>query len=308
MEAEYDYTNNTDYPSYDDDYRMLHPSQIFRAVVYIFPSLAGLVGDIIIIILIATKRHLRSITNVYILQLLLSDLLSVCLFPIGVLSRLEYFTWYDSIGYNVIRGFDYASLFLCTPFLVLISIDCYLATRPRQNSLQHRWKVLKITSALLWVIGLVYIAVLSFSLDKMIHEYLRSMYHYRYTDIQPFLSTYFALIPFIICWIYVSFIFPVKSESVEANESESVEVKAPPRALVLALVSANTALFLPYYIWEHLMFVYMDDSIHMIIYFMLYLSSPVTCFLCLFLQKDLRQAVMNCCQSRPISNIPLENL
>lgn len=307
MEEEYDYPNFTDYGSYEDEPPFQSSLNIFESVVYSMLSVAGLVGDVIVIFLVATRPYLRNVTNVYILQRVLVDLVGTSLFPLGVMSRLGYLKWEDSIRFNVIKGLDYSTIFINEIFLILISIDCYLATRPRQNSLQHRWKVLKITSPMTWVCGLLYLAAISFSLDSMIHERLRSMYHHRFTDIQPFLTVYFSLIPLIICWIYVSFLFPVKAESVEANEGESVDIKAPPRVLVLALVIACTACHLPYYVWGLIRYSFYHRQFSVLVYSLLHLNSPVACYLCLFLQKDLRQALMQICQSRSSSNILLED-
>ncbi|XP_037684744.1 C-C chemokine receptor type 8 [Choloepus didactylus] len=95
---------------------------IFYCLLFVF----GLLGNSLVILVLVTCKKLKSITDVYLLNLALSDLLFVFSFPFQTHYHLDQWV-FGTVMCKVISGFYYIGFFSSMFFITLMSVDRYLA-------------------------------------------------------------------------------------------------------------------------------------------------------------------------------------
>ncbi|XP_076985871.1 C-C chemokine receptor type 8 isoform X2 [Tamandua tetradactyla] len=96
------------------------------AVFYCLLFAFGLLGNSLVILVLITCKKLQSITDVYLLNLALSDLLFVFSFPFQTHYHLDQWV-FGTVMCKVVSGFYYIGFFSSMFFITLMSIDRYLA-------------------------------------------------------------------------------------------------------------------------------------------------------------------------------------
>ncbi|XP_003794528.1 C-C chemokine receptor type 8 isoform X1 [Otolemur garnettii] len=95
---------------------------VFFCLLFVF----GLLGNLLVILVLVACKKLRSITDVYLLNLALSDLLFVFSFPFQTHYQLD--QWVFGTGMcKVVSGLYYIGFFSSMFFITLMSVDRYLA-------------------------------------------------------------------------------------------------------------------------------------------------------------------------------------
>ncbi|XP_032717300.1 C-C chemokine receptor type 8 [Lontra canadensis] len=101
-------------------------SKLLLAVFYCVLFVFGLLGNILVILVLVACKKLRSITDVYLLNLVLSDLLFVFSFPFQTHYQLDQWV-FGTVMCKVVSGFYYIGFFSSMFFITLMSVDRYLA-------------------------------------------------------------------------------------------------------------------------------------------------------------------------------------
>ncbi|KAI4563905.1 hypothetical protein MJG53_016479 [Ovis ammon polii x Ovis aries] len=101
-------------------------SKLLLAVFYCILFVFGLLGNSLVILVLVACKKLRSVTDVYLLNLALSDLLFVFSFPFQTHYQLDQWV-FGTIMCKVVSGFYYVSFFSSMFFITLMSMDRYLA-------------------------------------------------------------------------------------------------------------------------------------------------------------------------------------
>ncbi|VCX30864.1 unnamed protein product [Gulo gulo] len=101
-------------------------SKLLLAVFYCVLFVFGLLGNILVILVLVACKKLRSITDVYLLNLVLSDLLFVFSFPFQTHYQLNQWV-FGTVMCKVVSGFYYIGFFSSMFFITLMSVDRYLA-------------------------------------------------------------------------------------------------------------------------------------------------------------------------------------
>lgn len=297
--------NNTDQEPHSEG--QLPTSAIVRIVVFALTAVLVLGGNITVVFLISWQPRLRAVvTNVYIIQRAIADILSVPPAIVGY-ARSDLFA-VNNVLVCTMNFMEYLSVFVNVSMLVLLAMDCYLASRPQHHSQQYRWMVLKITSGLTWPLG----SLVAFGI--MISIYFRRIHMpvYWLLGITAF-HILTILVALVICWVYVCFIYAPKTVNTTegfSNTSRPDEGNTtPPRLLILALVTTHTVQSVPA---NMVMLILMWWRIYNEYIMTLTLCLTDVCYaltpiLYMWLQKDLKQSLMKCV-SRRISSatIPLD--
>ncbi|XP_004676349.1 PREDICTED: C-C chemokine receptor type 8 [Condylura cristata] len=101
-------------------------SKLLLAVIYCLLFILGLLGNSLVILVLISCKRLRSITDIYLLNLALSDLLFVFSFPF--LTHYQLNQWvFGTIMCKMVSGFYYIGFFSSMFFITLMSVDRYLA-------------------------------------------------------------------------------------------------------------------------------------------------------------------------------------
>ncbi|XP_046725456.1 chemokine XC receptor 1-like isoform X2 [Silurus meridionalis] len=119
---------------YSDDYEdgLCHKEEVAKVGSIVVPLFFGivvvfsLIGNILVLVIIGLYENLKSLTNIFILNLALSDLL----FTFG----LPFWAWYYIWGWNLgdvackaVSFFFYAGFYSSVVFLILMTIQRYMA-------------------------------------------------------------------------------------------------------------------------------------------------------------------------------------
>ncbi|XP_012507614.1 PREDICTED: C-C chemokine receptor type 8 [Propithecus coquereli] len=101
-------------------------SKLLLAIFYCLLFVFGLLGNSLVILVLVVCKKLRSITDVYLLNLALSDLLFVFSFPFQTHYQLDQWV-FGTVMCKVVSGFYYIGFFSSMFFITLMSVDRYLA-------------------------------------------------------------------------------------------------------------------------------------------------------------------------------------
>ncbi|XP_041590428.1 C-C chemokine receptor type 8 [Vulpes lagopus] len=101
-------------------------SKLLLAVFYCVLFVFGLLGNSLVILVLVACKKLRSITDIYLLNLALSDLLFVFSFPFQTYYQLDQWV-FGTVMCKVVSGFYYIGFFSSMFFITLMSVDRYLA-------------------------------------------------------------------------------------------------------------------------------------------------------------------------------------
>lgn len=130
--------------------------QIFYCVLYSTISIAAIGGNGIVIFLIVNFRRMQTVTNVFILNLAIGDLLMAILcIPFTFTSNLLLHQWpFGSIMCRVVCFAQAVSVFISAYTLVAISIDRYIAIiyplRPKMTKRHSHYLI-----AFIWFVALL---------------------------------------------------------------------------------------------------------------------------------------------------------
>jgi C-C chemokine receptor type 8 len=121
-----DYNYLSAFPSPCDGELIQRDSKLLLAVLYCLLFVLGLLGNSLVILVLVAYKKLRSITDIYLLNLALSDLLFVFSFPFQTHYQLD--QWVFGSGMcKVVSGLYYIGFFSSMFFITLMSMDRYLA-------------------------------------------------------------------------------------------------------------------------------------------------------------------------------------
>ncbi|XP_045150997.1 CX3C chemokine receptor 1 [Echinops telfairi] len=128
---------------YDDDAEACYEGDIvasgtvYLPVFYSFVFAFGLVGNVLVVLALSNSRKAKSITDVYLLNLALSDLLFVATLPFWTHYVLSDQGFTNAVC-KLVTAFFFIGFFGGIFFITVISIDRYLAIVLAANSMRNR--------------------------------------------------------------------------------------------------------------------------------------------------------------------------
>ncbi|GCB65227.1 neuropeptides B/W receptor type 2b [Scyliorhinus torazame] len=138
---------------------------IILPVIYAVICAAGLTGNTAVIYVILKAPNMKTVTNMFILNLAIADDLFTLVLPINIADHLLYYWPFGEVMCKLILSIDHYNIFSSVYFLTVMSIDRYLVVLAtvRSKKLPHRtYRAAKIVSLCVWV--LVTIIVLPFTI------------------------------------------------------------------------------------------------------------------------------------------------
>jgi neuropeptide Y receptor len=130
--------------------------QILMCLMYTTISLAAIGGNGVVIYIIFAYKRMRTVTNIFIMNLAIGDILMACLcIPFTFVSNLILQFWpFGSVMCLVVSYAQAVSVFISAYTLIAISIDRYIAIiyplRPRMTKLHS-----KLIIIVIWIVALL---------------------------------------------------------------------------------------------------------------------------------------------------------
>ncbi|XP_036886475.1 C-C chemokine receptor type 1-like [Sturnira hondurensis] len=165
--TEYDYGGAT--PCKKDDLRAFG-AQLLPPL-YSLVFVIGLVGNVLVVLVLVQYKRLKSMTSVYLLNLAFSDLLFLFTLPFWIDYSLKD-NWVFGNGMcKLLSGFYYVGLYSEIFFIILLTIDRYLAIVHAVFALRTRTVTFGIiTSGCTWVLAIL-AAIPGFYFSKTQQEF-----------------------------------------------------------------------------------------------------------------------------------------
>ncbi|KAF6312612.1 C-C motif chemokine receptor 1 [Rhinolophus ferrumequinum] len=153
---------------------------------YSLVFIVGLVGNILVVLVLMQYRRLRSMTSIYLLNLAISDLLFLFTLPFWIDYNLKD-NWVFGNGMcKLLSGLYYIGLFSEIFFMILLTVDRYLAIVHAVFALRARTITLGIvTSVITWVLAIL-AAIPGFYFSKIQWELTQftCSLHFPYTSLR----------------------------------------------------------------------------------------------------------------------------
>ncbi|XP_023410576.1 C-C chemokine receptor type 8 [Loxodonta africana] len=220
-------------------------SSLLLAIFYCLLFVCSLLGNSLVILVLITCKKLRSITDVYLLNLALSDLLFVFSFPFLTHYHLDQWV-FGTVMCKVVSGIYYIGFFSSMFFVTLMSVDRYVAVVHAVYALKVRTVSMgTVLSLAVWLIAIIATSPLLVfyqvaSEDGILQCY--SSYHQQTLKWKIF--TYFEinilglLIPFtILFFCYISILHQLRG--CQKHKTKAIR-------LVLIVVAASLLFWVPF--------------------------------------------------------------
>lgn len=221
-------------------------SKLLLAIFYCLLFVFGLLGNSLVILVLVICKKLRSITDIYLLNLALSDLLFVFSFPFQTHYQLDQWV-FGTVMCKVVSGFYYIGFFSSMFFITLMSVDRYLAIVHPVYAMQVRMtRVGTALSLAVWLTAIMATSpLLVFYQVASEDDILQCYSFYNQQTLKWKLFTHFEmnilglLIPFtILMFCYISILHQLKSCQ---NHNKTNAIK-----LVLIVVVASLLFWVPF--------------------------------------------------------------
>ncbi|MEQ2200630.1 hypothetical protein XENOCAPTIV_000923 [Xenoophorus captivus] len=250
------------------NYSVKTPPPVFYSevttVIYTTVFIVGFFGNALVIYIVARYTKMKTVTNMYILNLAMADELYIMGIPfIGTQSVLFYWPFGEFLC-KVCMTADGMSQFASTFCLTLMSIDRFLAVvYPIRSAKWRKPWVAKIFSALAWIIS--FLMVLPVTVFSHVQEY--DTCNISWPDPSGVWSAVFILYTSI-----MGFFGPlVKSAGVRAGLTKRRKSERKVTRMVVIIVVVFVLCWLPFFTinFINLFYVIPEDKIAAVVYFSL---------------------------------------
>ncbi|XP_032153916.1 C-C chemokine receptor type 1 [Sapajus apella] len=152
MITEFDYSDST--PCHKANERAFGAKLL--PPLYSLVFIIGLVGNILVVVVLVQYKRLKNMTSIYLLNLAISDLLFLFTLPFWISYQLKTDWVFGNAMCKVLSGFYYTGLYSEIFFIILLTIDRYLAIVHAVFALRARTVTFGvITSIIIWVLAIL---------------------------------------------------------------------------------------------------------------------------------------------------------
>ncbi|KAF3700281.1 Somatostatin receptor type 5 [Channa argus] len=279
------------------------PFSLVTAVIYTIVFIVGFLGNTLVIYVVVRYAKMKTVTNLYILNLALADELYILGIPfLGTNSALSYWP-YGEFLCKVCMTADAMSQFTSTFCLTVMSIDRFLAVvYPIRSAKFRKPKVAKIFNCMAWLVS--FLIVLPVTIYSHVQEdfntcniswpdpnELWSVAFILYTSILGFFG---PLI--VICISYLLIVIKVRSAGVRAGLTRRRRSERKVTHMVVIIVLVFVICWMPFFIVNivNLVHIIPENKTTATIYFfsviLTYVNSCANPFLYGFLSDNFKQS------------------
>ncbi|KAG8007044.1 Somatostatin receptor type 5 [Nibea albiflora] len=300
------YNDSSSYPGYAtprniSDVPEPMPFNVVTAVIYTVVFIVGLLGNSLVIYVVVRYAKMKTVTNMYILNLALADELYILGIPfLGTNSVLSYWP-YGNVFCKVCMTADAMSQFASTFCLTVMSIDRFLAVvHPIRSAKWRKPQVAKIFNTMVWVVS--FLIVLPITIYSHVQEEfntcnitwpepheLWSIAFILYTSILGFFA---PLV--VICLCYLLIVIKVRSAGVRAGLTKRRKSERKVTRMVVIIVLVFVLCWLPFFTTNIVNLIHVIPENETTVYFSLviltYVNSCANPILYGFLSDNFKQS------------------
>uniref|UniRef100_A0A673AJK8 Somatostatin receptor type 5-like n=1 Tax=Sphaeramia orbicularis TaxID=375764 RepID=A0A673AJK8_9TELE len=276
---------------------------VVTAVIFVIVFIVGLLGNTLVIYVVVRYAKMKTVTNLYILNLALADELYILGIPfLGTHNVLSYWP-YGEFLCKMYMTADTMSQFSSTFCLTVMSIDRYLAVvHPMKSAKWRKPQVAKIINGMIWVVS--FLIALPATIYSKIQEEFQSC-NMTWPEPSTLWSTVFILYTSIlgffgpvvvICLCYLLLVIKVRSAGVRAGLTKRRKSERKVTRMVVIIVLVFVLCWLPFFTMNivNLVHIIPENNVTTAIYFFLviltYVNSCANPFLYGFLSENFKQS------------------
>ncbi|XP_068192132.1 somatostatin receptor type 5-like [Antennarius striatus] len=276
------------------------PFDVVIAVVYTVVFVVGFLGNALAIYVVLRFAKLMSVTNIYILNLAVADVIYILGIPfLGTNNVLSYWP-YGDLFCKVCMTADAMSQFASTFCLTLMSIDrCLAVVRPIPSRKWRKPVVAKALCVLVWVAS--FLTVLSVTIYAHVQEDFNTcnitwphppkVWAIVFILYTASLGFFLPLLVISICYMLI--VFKVRIAGLRVGRGKGRRSERKVTRMVIVMVAVFVVCWLPFYTTNIVNLIYTIPEDNTTIYFILviltYVNSSVNPFLYAFLSDNFRQ-------------------
>ncbi|XP_035035518.1 somatostatin receptor type 5 isoform X2 [Hippoglossus stenolepis] len=300
-------TSSKIYPNYTNNNSSEAPApmpfNVVTAVIYTIVFIVGFLGNTLVIYVVVRYAKMKTVTNMYILNLALADELYILGIPfLGTNSVLSYWPYGDFFC-KVCMTADAMSQFSSTFCLTVMSIDRYLAVvYPIRSSKWRKPQVAKVFNGMVWVVSFLIVLPVTIYSDVQDNFYtcnvtwpdpndLWSIVFILYTSILGFFCPLF-----VISLCYLIIVIKVRSAGVRAGLTKRRRSERKVTRMVVIIVLVFVLCWLPFFTANlvNLVYIIPESNSTVTVYFFLviltYVNSCANPILYGFLSDNFKQS------------------
>ncbi|XP_061892614.1 somatostatin receptor type 5-like [Entelurus aequoreus] len=266
------------------DMSELMPFGMVTAVIYGIVFIVGLLGNTLAIFVVIRYSKMKTVTNMYILNLALADELYILGIPFLATNSVLSYWPYGDFFCKVCMTADAMSQFTSTFCLTVMSIDRYLAVvHPIRSAKWRRPQVAKIFSGMLWVVS--FLVVLPVTIYSHVQEGLNTC-NITWPEMQNLWSVVFILHtsilgffgPLLVITIcYLLIVIKVRSAGVRAGVTKRRRSERKATRMVVIIVVVFVFCWMPFFTTNivNLVYIIPENNVTATIYFFLVILTYV---------------------------------
>lgn len=276
---------------------------VVSAVIFIIVFIVGLLGNTLVIYVVVRYTKMKTVTNLYILNLALADELYILGIPFLCTHNVLSYWPYGEFLCKMYMTADTMSQFSSTFCLTVMSIDRYLAVvHPMKSAKWRKPQVAKILNAMMWLVS--FLIALPVTIFSNIQEGFNSC-NITWPDPYNLWSNVFilytAILGFfgpvvVICLCYLFLVIRVRSAGARAGLTKLRKSERKVTRMVVIIVLVFVLCWLPFFTTNIVNLVYTipENNITATIYFILviltYVNSCANPILYGFLSNNFKQS------------------
>lgn len=276
---------------------------VVSAVIYIIVFIVGFLGNTLVIYVVVRYTKMKTVTNLYILNLALADELYILGIPFLCTQNVLSYWPYGEFLCKMYMTADTMSQFSSTFCLTVMSIDrCLAVVHPMRSTKWRKPQVAKIINAMMWIVSfLITLPVIIFSNIQEGFNSCNITWPDPYNVWSNAFILYTAILGFfgpvvVICLCYLFLVIRVRSAGARAGVTQLRRSERKVTRMVVIIVLVFVLCWLPFFTTNivNLHYTIPENNITATIYFILviltYVNSCANPILYGFLSNNFKQS------------------
>ncbi|KAL7849960.1 hypothetical protein SRHO_G00193090 [Serrasalmus rhombeus] len=271
------------------------------AVIYLIVFILGLTGNTLVIFVVLRYAKMKTVTNMYILNLAVADELYVLGLPFQTTHNLLNYWPFGSFLCRVMMCADTVSQFTSTFCLTVMSIDRYMAVvHPIRSAKWRRPSVAKVINCMVWALSCILaLPVIIYANVQAGHNTCNINWPEPRTAWSMAFILYTAILGFfcpllVICISYLLIVVKVKSAGARAGLAKRRKSERKVTRMVVIIVVVFVLCWLPFFILNIInVFIFLPtemDGVYFLSVILTYMNSCANPVLYGFLSDNFKQS------------------
>ncbi|KAJ6659703.1 hypothetical protein lerEdw1_018416 [Lerista edwardsae] len=252
----------------------LPPSSAVRSVlipiIYLLVCAIGLSGNTLVIYVVLRYVKMKTVTNIYILNLAIADVLFMLGLPFLATQNAISYWPFGTFLCRLVMAFDGINQFTSIFCLTIMSLDRYLAVvHPLQSTKWRHPQIAKLVSVALWAVS--FVVVLPMIIFADVHEAFR-ICNMSWPDPVPVWSAVFIVYTsvlgffgplLVICLCYLLIVIKVKASGIKVSSTRRRRSERKVTQMVVIIVVVFVFCWLPFYTFNivNLIFILPEEPV-----------------------------------------------